>query len=218
MSIRTAGNFPTSVWDGETINSGIQVHGESPGPRQWAQLLEEINNMQSNALGADGSEGTAGTGVTGVESGVPLRKTTLTVSGDITMTDATTAGTHGSLKIYDFPLGVIKIHSVKTDVHLLSDAAGLDADAEVVAALGSATVSTDNATLTGTEANIVASTAATLTTSEGDFDAISNGVTLDGRSSAADCYLNLAAPDADTDANDAVTISGTVVIEWSLVA
>jgi hypothetical protein len=218
MSIRTAGNFPTSVWDGETINGGIQVHGESPGPKEWQQLLEEINNIQSYLISGDESDGTAGTGVTAVEAAQNIKKTTLTVSGDITMTDATTAGTHGSLKIYDFPVGVIKIHSVKTDVHLVSDAAGLDADAEVVAALGSATVSTDNATLTGTEADIVASTAATLTTSEGDFDAISNGVTLDGRSSAADCYLNLAAPDADTDADDAVTISGTVVIEWSLVA
>lgn len=217
MSFSAGAYFPTSVWDGESTRNR-QVHGTAPNPMEWDQLVEEVRNMQMMNIGQDGNAGTAGTGVTAAETGVSLRKTTLTVSGDITMTDAGAAGNHGTLKVLDFPLGVIKIHSVKTDVHLLAGAGGIADDAAAVAALGSAAVSTDNATLTGTEADIVASTAATLTTGEGDMDAISNGVTLDGRSTAADINLNIAVPDADSTASDTFTISGTVDIEWSLVA
>lgn len=217
MSLSAGAYFPTSVWDGVSVNNR-QVHGESPNPMEWDQLVEEVKNMQSKSLGQDGSEGTAGTGVTAVESGESVRKTTLTVSGDVTMTDATTAGCHGTLKVLDLPLGVIKIHSVKTDVHLVAGDGGIADDAEAVASLGSAAISTDNATLLGTEADIVASTAATLTTGEGDMDATSDGVTLDGRSSAADVNLNIAVPDADSSASDTFTISGTIDILWSVIA
>lgn len=218
MSLNSNAYWPASAWDGSTVRANTQNHGESPGPMDWDQLVAEVMNLENFLIGADGSAGVAGTNVAAAETGIPMRKTTLTVSGTITMTDATTAGCHGSRKIYDFPLGVIKIHSVKTDVHLVAGAGGIADDAAAVAALGSATVGTGDATLTTTEADIVASTAATLTTGEGDMDAIGNGVTLDGRSTAADCFLNIAVPDADSSASDTFTISGTINIVWSLVA
>lgn len=217
MTLSAGAYFPTSVWDGVSTNNR-QVHGESPNPMDWDQAVEEIQNMQKLTIGQDGNAGAGVTGAVATETGVPLRKTTLTLSGTVTMTDAGAAGCHGTKKIYDFPTGVIKIHSVKTDVHLVAGAGGIADDAAAVASLGSAAVGTDNATLTGTEADIVASIAATLTGGAGDADSIGNGVTLDGRSSAADCNLNLAVPDADSTASDTFTISGTIDIEWSLVA
>jgi hypothetical protein len=204
------------VWDGQSTKNN-EVHGGPPTPQQWDQNVEEIWNIQKWLLGDNGAQGVAGSNVAKTEGGVVLHETTLTLSGTLVLTDAGAAGTHGSRKILDFPLGVLKIYSVKTDVHIVSNAAGLTATAAVVAALGTAAVSTDNATLSGTEADIVASTAATLTGSAGDFDNVSNGETWDGRSTAKDCYLNFAAPDGDSTADDTLTLSGTVTIVWSAI-
>jgi hypothetical protein len=115
----------------------------------------------------------AGTGVTATEYGDGIfHKTVLTFASlVITMTDATTAGSHGTQKIYDFPAGQIGILGVVTDLHIVA-ATGIGATAAVVGAIGTAAVGTDNATLLTTEADIVPSTAATLTDSAGDFNAI----------------------------------------------
>lgn len=208
-----ATDFPTKIWDG--LKKVNVVNGSTPDAPEWDQMIEELQAMQKRATAPDIGNGVEAGNGTANEKAPTIHTTVLTIAGTQLMTDATTAGTHGGAKIYDFPLGVIKIHSVKTDVNLVSDAAGLVVTAAVVAALGSVVVATDNATLLGTEADIVASTAATLSSSIGDFDAIADGVTIDGRSTAVDVFLNFAAADAQSTADDTLTLSGTVTIEWS---
>jgi hypothetical protein len=214
MTIRRAGYFPAEVWDGHSIKSGgYQLHGSSPSPADWDQICEEVNNIQSVLLADGWDEGTAGDNVNAVHRGTIGRFTTLTLGGTIDMVDAGAAGTHGSRLLFTFPTnGPVKIGIAKANVHIVSDAAGLDADAALVAALGTVAVGTGNATLSGTEADIIISTAVPLTSSEGDFTAVWNLGPLNV--DHTHCYLNLAAPDADSDADDVITVSGIVTIQW----
>jgi hypothetical protein len=143
-------------------------------------------------------------------------KTTLTLTSlSITMTDTGTNGCHGSQKVYDFPAGNIAILGAVTDLSVTAGAGGITNTASLVGSVGTAAVGTDNATLTSTEANIVPSTAGTLTDGAGNVDGESTAIVIvDGTGTAADAYLNFAVPDAGASANDTLTVSGTITITW----
>lgn len=164
------------------------------------------------------ASGTAGVTMEDTSLGGGLHQTTFTLTDvAMTMTDAGAAGTHGALQLLDFPAGNLLFLGGTSDLALVSDAAGLDADAELVAAVGTVTVGTDNATLTTTEADLIPSTVATLTASVGAMagKSLTAGVVVfDGTSTAKNAFLNMAAPDADTDADDEVTVNGTVTLTW----
>jgi hypothetical protein len=133
----------------------------------------------------------------------------------VTMTDATTAGSHGAHKLYDFPAGNILILGATTNLTIARVGTQITAAAAVVGALGSVATATDNATLTGTEANVVPSTTATLTSGAGSMLGSSSGsVTLNGTSTPIDLFLNFAIPDAGSGGNDALLVNGTVEVAW----
>ncbi len=77
----------------------------------------------------------------------------------------------------------------------------------------------DNETLIGTEADVVASTAATLTAGAGTLKGktaaaqMAAGV-FDGTSTAVDLHLNFAVPAADSTGDDTLTVNGTIVLTW----
>jgi hypothetical protein len=165
---------------------------------------------------ATSSGAAAGTGVAADERGARVQTTVLTIEDlEVTMTDATTNGSHGSQKVYDFPAGNIMVLGAVTDLTIEAGAGGISDTASIVASVGSAAVGTDNATLTSTEANIVPSTAGTLTSGAGAVKGESTAVALlDGTSTAADAYLNIACPDAGSSANDTITVNGTIRLIW----
>jgi hypothetical protein len=158
----------------------------------------------------------SGTGVTGSNAIVAPQTLTLTVDDlSVTMTDATTAGSHGSQKLVTFPAGNIHILGATTNLTIARVGTALAANSAVVGSLGSVTVATDNATLTSTEANIVPSTTSTLSSGSGVTKGESTGaVTLDGTTSAVEVYLNFATPDAGSTGNDALLVNGTIVITY----
>lgn len=176
------------------------------------QVTNEL--VTSSGLGA-----VAGTGVTGSEQGdTAAHKTVITLSStEITMTDATTNGSHGTQKVYDFPAGAIQIMGASYDLTTTAGSGGIVDAAALVGSLGSAAVGTDNATLTGTEADLIASTSGTLSSGTGTLKNHGSIVTtaFDGTSTAMDAHLNLAVPDADSSSNDTITVSGTITIVWS---
>lgn len=169
-----------------------------------------------NPAGLVTSGAPAGTGVSAAEySG--LHHTILTLASlSVTMTDAGAAGCHGTQKVYDWPAGPIQILGSSFDLTLLAGAGGIADGAAVVGSLGTAAVGTDNATLTTTEANLIASAAGTLTAGAGTLKKHGSLVAaaFDGTSTAVDAHLNLAVPDADSSANDTLTISGTIHLFW----
>ena len=172
---------------------------------------------QLNGVGTAGAAGSASVAVS--ESAAGAIKTTLTLSGvSITMTDATTAGSHGSLKLYDFPECNLLFLGGTCDLTITAGAGGITDTAAVVGSVGTATVGTDNATLTTTEADLIPSTASTLTAGAGTTKGktVTAGVVVfDGTTTAKDAYLNFAVPDAGSTADDTLTVSGTITLVWS---
>lgn len=148
-----------------------------------------------------------------VESGVEIRHARLTLSGVvIATTDHTTSGAEGHQQLLTFPAGNILVLGAVANVTLVADGTGITTGAAVVASVGSVVAAAD-ATLTSTEANIIPSTAATLSTLTGVMAGKSTAVALlDGTSTNAAAYLNVAVPDAGTAGAGTITATGTIDI------
>lgn len=125
-----------------------------------------------------------------------------------------------ALKIFDFPEGQIKIIGSTVNLVLTKSAAGVNADWDGDFSLGTVAAAAD-ATLTGTEANIIASTAtpqavAGVTTAKAIQAA---DVLLDGTATAVDVYLNVLVDDADQDVTTTPTnliANGTITLTYAL--
>lgn len=184
-----------------------------------ANRVRKLNLMVNDLNGVGAAGAAASTSVAVSESAAGAIKTVLTLSNvSITMTDATTAGSHGSLKLYDFPECNLLFLGGTTDLVITAGAGGITDTAAVVGSVGTATVGTDNATLTTTEADLIPSTASTLTGGVGATKGktVTAGVVVfDGTATAKDAWLNYAIPDADSTANDTLVVSGTVTLIWS---
>jgi len=175
----------------------------------WYRLKKAVQTKSTPASGL--------TDVT-VKDGVGSVVTTVITftDKDVTMTDAGANGSHGSLKMIDFPEGNIVILGASTDLAIERVGTALTATSAVVGAVGTTATATDNATLTTTEANIVPSTVSTLTAGAGATAGQSTAVAvIDGTAAAISAYLNFATPDAGSTGNDALTVNGTVTVVWT---
>ena len=186
-------------------------------PSVWRNI--KLTSVSAIALLASALGGTLGTGVTRANAdkiGLIQHMTLTLTNAAVAMTDHTTSGSSGGLKLYDFAIGGVLVLAA-TATMTVAEVGGVGASATLLCALGSATAGAD-ATLTSTEANIIPSTSVSLTSSAGTFTGMSTGAAyLDGHTSAAALYLNMAVSDADStdSSNDTVTCNGTVDV-WFL--
>lgn len=126
------------------------------------------------------SAGVVGSGLTVEEqsSGV-IHHTRIKFDGDlVTMTDGGANGSIGNMKIYDLPAGAIPILCAVSDFSFLVTT-GIDTDAVLKHSVGTAPAAT-NDTLTGTKANIIASTDCQLASSAGSVigkSGLNSGIT-----------------------------------------
>jgi hypothetical protein len=194
----------------------------SNAEKGWVDAHDVIQRVitESNGVVSAGSGVASGTGVTVVESGdTAFKKTVLTfTNASIAMVDATTAGSHGSLKVYTFPAGLISYQGGTTNLTIARVGTAITTTAAVVGAVGTATVGTDDDTLTDLEADLIPSTASTLTAGAGVTKgkyAVAPQVPFDGTATAKEAYLNFAIPDAGSTGNDALLVNGTITIVWS---
>lgn len=157
-----------------------------------------------------------GAGVTASHKSGATQELVLTFTNAVVpITDAGASGAGGGLKIYSFPRGNIKVDNFTTNLTIARVGTNLTTTAAVVASLGTVAAAAD-ATLTSTEADIVASTSATLTAGAGSFKARATAsVYLDGTTTAKDVYLNFAVPDAGSAGNDSITVNGTITLQWN---
>lgn len=133
---------------------------------------------------------------------------------NVATVDATTNGAQGSLKLVDLPQGLATFLGATTNLTIARVGTNITATASVVASVGTAAAGID-ATLSGTEANIVPSTAATLTAGAGAARGEATAVALvDGTTTAVPVFLNFAIPDAGSAGNDALTVNGTITISY----
>jgi hypothetical protein len=217
MSINVA-DFPTTLWDGLSINRSTRTQDAGPDYEDWDQIVAEVLAVQDYLVGEQASgAGTAGTSVDASTVRSSVNVSTLTLDAvSVNLVDSGANGGHGSHALLTFPAGNILILGAVCDLTYATAPAGdIDDDAALVTAVGSVATAVDNATLTSTEANIIPSMTSTLMADAGAGNGESTApVTLNGTSSAAVARLNLAIPDADIAADEPVVVSGTVTITW----
>lgn len=145
-----------------------------------------------------------------------LRKTVFTLTAhSVTMTDAGAAGCHGNVQLCDFPVGLVHILGATMSLATTAGSGGITDTAAVVQSVGTAAVGTGDATLTTTEADIIPSTAGTLSGGVGAPVGVSTTpAVFDGHSTAKKAYLNFAVPDAGSSASDTLAVTGTVTVFW----
>lgn len=195
--------------------------GEHEGGEAAKLLGQEVKSLAIDsdvAASVSGVGAAAGTGVSAVEYGdVVVHKTVLTLLNvSIVSTDATTDGAFGTQKVYDFPEGAIQFLGASYNLSLAKVGSGIAATAAVVVSLGSvAAVAGD--TLTSTEADMIASTSATLSSGLGTAKKHGSliATAFDGHTTPLDAILNFAMPDAGTSVTDAIVFNGTITILWA---
>lgn len=129
----------------------------------------------------------------------------------INFTDNGSNGGNASIDLQLSPGGVYLIQSVRYS-GLLTGTSGLTSSAAVVGSIGTTAAASDNATLTGTEANILPSFNIGLTANLGAIsqDQVTS-VIIDTLASGS-IFLNFAVPDAGISANATATFVGSIAM------
>lgn len=215
---------------GATATLGFDLYS-AVRSRRNARMLTALTNDETNNririvaqpdVGPAPTDGTcplATANAAVVERGnAVVHQTTLTLTNlSISTTDATTSGAYGGVKFYDFPECLLIVHHVAANLTFTRVGTNITATAGLKYSIGTA-VEAANDTLDSTQANLLASTAATL--AAGTSGAVAGKSTaqsavFDGTATAVDAFLNVGVPDAGSTGNDAVTVSGTIVLTWS---
>jgi hypothetical protein len=153
-----------------------------------------------------------------------IHKTVITCTATpITITDDAGVAQYGGVKIYDFPLGAIATLGAVVSGALTAGVTGTITDTWAGdVALGTATATT-GATLTGTESDILQSTAiAAATAKVGTVAAFPVATALteagarwfDGTATAKDCFLNFVIDDSATHTAGTAAFTGTITLTW----
>lgn len=136
----------------------------------------------------------------------------------VATTDNGANGAQGTLLLGTFPRGNLQFFGGVSNLSITGDGTNITATAAVVSAVGSAVPASD-ATLTGTEADLVPSYAATLSGSAGVVKGkgvtgkfFDNTTTTNATQTTAN--LNFAIPDAGSSANGTITVSGTIELSY----
>ena len=203
--------------------SGYITDSTLPGIIRPAELdLNDTGGLPTSTSHQVGSVPAASglAGVTVVERGDGItHQSVFTLSAvSVTMTDATTAGCHGSIQLYDFPQALLNLAGACMSLTLTAGAGGISDTAAALVGIGTGAVATDNATLVGSgEADIIPSTAYTLVGGVKAATGVSTTGLLavsNGTATAKKAYLNIVVPDDDSSASDTFTVDGTVTITW----
>lgn len=189
-------------------------------------ILKDTSQVEHQLTNINGAGAKNGTTVSVLEKGGGvINQTVLTLTATpITITDDAGVAQYGGVKIYDFPLGSICTLGGVVSGILTAGVTGTiidNWDGDV--ALGTATATT-GATLTGTEADVLQSTAVSAGAADKDGVAeafqIATALTesgarwFDGTATAKDLYLNFVIDDDATHTTGTATFTGTVTITW----
>lgn len=149
----------------------------------------------------------------------PYHKTTLNLTEvSISIVDSGgAAGGQGSLKVYDFPEGITQILGAACNLTTRKGGAGITDTSAVVGSVGSVAAGAGDATLTGTEADIIPSIVGTLVAGAGTLKGKSAApaAPFDGSVTPLDAILNIATVDAGITATTPLIVNGQIVIIWT---
>lgn len=168
-----------------------------------------------------GSVPSAATGVVAYEiGGDGVQRQTLFIFKEAPVTVANTTGaSFGSLKFYTCPLGRIAIDGCTAKFDTITFGSTIASGGSGDYSIGS--TATSDATLSGTEVNILPSSAmvdpfTVRTGSSAAGTALAAVTQLDGTSTAVDFYLNVIIDDADVSdgGSDTAAFSGALLVTW----
>jgi len=204
-------------------NTAFNVEGQVPVN---ADVHKKVNR---NIHQSDEQAGSVPVGLSATTTAVEygnrvLHKTVITcVATPITISDDAGVAQYGGVQVYDFPEGMLNIQGGVIDGSLTAGVSGTIIDTyDGDVALGSATATT-GATLTGTEADILQSTALTTAVAKvANSDAISIATALtesgarwlDGTTTAKDLFLNFVIDDDGTHTAGTASFTGTISVVW----
>lgn len=167
---------------------------------------------------SEGVGATNGSAVSVVEKGNGVIHQSVIRLSSLAVTVANTTGaSFGGVKLYDMPEGRILVLGVTADLSVNWAGTSIVATGSGDFSLG--TTITADATLSGTDVNLLPSTAMTDPFVAGvgaAKGALAASAQFDGTATAIDVNLNMIIDDADVEnaASDSVLVSGTVTLTW----
>lgn len=197
------------ITDNLTVGGTIAVTGTSSFTGQVTESVE--------ANGALGAGAAAATGNVATETIPVVHKTVLTLTAVEITVGNTTGVSFGSVKVYDFPEGRIHILGAILDLEApglgnVGNATPIDGDDNGDISMG--TTAASDGTLSGTDVDIIPSTALAFDTAV--TSALADDAQFDGTTTAVDAYINMLVDDGDVGdgASDIIELTGTVTITW----
>jgi len=215
----SGGSIATGLDLSETTVSGQDIEFSGGGTLVSAAnsvTFDDIVTAEDfKVTGDNGSALADATGLAVVNSVSGLNRTVITLTDySLTLTDSEGNGAHGSVKLIDFPEGIIQVLGAIGDLALTA-ATGIAATATYDIGLGTETIGVGDAVLSGAEVDIVAKVEGDLTGSAVTVDMVADtSATFDGHSTADDVWFNVAIEDDDVTGTGAVTVNGTIVVSW----
>ena len=213
IDINLGGAGTVSV-SGTGKSAGLIIRNKGEGGT-WPNdiLLQNGSYISDNSGATLGS----GTGAVTINYLSASNQTIITfTSYSMTITDHTTNGAHGALKIIDFPEGMININGIVGDVDIASVTGGVSATAVLDIGMGTTTTVVTSATLGTTNVDEVAKVDVTLSGGAKTADFLNTTLQLkDGHSTAADAWLCVAIEDESCSGNGTIILNGTITITWT---
>lgn len=171
------------------------------------------------AIGTQADQPAAGSVILkGNEVEYPHFKMTFILDGArVPVTDATTSGSYGALKLFDFREGAVSLLGSRQNYTAFAEGDALTGGAgDAAFKIGVGTVAiaaaADNA-LTGTSVNLGGATSVTLSGGTGTGTTVTGaGAVIDGTTTAADVVLNVSGSAATIDATSTLDVTGEITI------
>lgn len=137
----------------------------------------------------------------------------------ISVTDGTTSGSYGALKIFDFVEGAISVLGCRQDYTAFKEGSALttaagDAAFEIGVATTAINAAADGTLGNGANENIGQAVAVTLSSGAGAGSAVdgAKSTAINGTGTAADLYLNWSGTAATIDASSTIDVTGTISV------
>ena len=187
-------------------------------------IAGNLNGTIWEGIGGKTTQTTTTGTINALEYGnVAIHRTIITLSASpVVMTNNAGVALYGGIgtttttAIYTFPKGAIKILGADVRGNLTLTTAGALATYASINALGTAT-SANDATLTGTEANILASTSAATAAAKVaavKSYSLADVVPYDGTNTAMPMFLNFVVANDASNSTGVGTFTGTVTVSW----
>lgn len=194
----------------------------------YRPLTEETLNARVRSMLASDSGGgvgakadpTSGTVTVAVERTGQFFTLAFTLAAArIVVTDGTTSGSHGSLKIFDFNPAAISFLGCRQDYTAFAEGAALttaagDAVFEIGVGTTAISAAADGTLGNGVNENVGQAVSVTLSSGTGTGTAVDGAKTtaLNGTATPTDLYLNWSGTAATIDATSTIDVTGTITV------